>query len=150
MGAERGESEAPPSLYSTHLPAYPEPGDVQLGYLCHPITYRPSYCYRNSHMTRVHTQETPCNLRAASAHVCSQLLDGHKPMNTRSPAQAHGYYGYSCQHFPSRYANSCVCAKLSPTLCDPMDHSPPGSSVPGILQARRLEWVAMPFSRGSS
>ena len=37
-----------------------------------------------------------------------------------------------------------------PTLCDPMDFSPPGSSVPGILQARRLEWVAIFFSRGSS
>ena len=31
-----------------------------------------------------------------------------------------------------------------PTLCDPMDGSPPGSSVPGILQARTLEWVAIP------
>ena len=37
-----------------------------------------------------------------------------------------------------------------PTLCDPMDYSPPGSSVHGILQARTLEWVAMPSSRGSS
>ena len=36
------------------------------------------------------------------------------------------------------------------TLCNPMDCSPPGSSVHGILQARILEWVAMPFSRGSS
>ena len=35
------------------------------------------------------------------------------------------------------------------TLCDPMDCSPPGSSVCGILWARILEWVAMPFSRGS-
>ena len=35
-----------------------------------------------------------------------------------------------------------------PTLRDPMDRSPPGSSVPGILQARILEWVAMPFPRG--
>ena len=33
------------------------------------------------------------------------------------------------------------------TLCDPMDCSPPGSSVHGILQARILEWVSMPFSR---
>ena len=33
-----------------------------------------------------------------------------------------------------------------PTLCNPMDCSPPGSSVQGILQARILEWVAMPFS----
>ena len=37
-----------------------------------------------------------------------------------------------------------------PTLCKPMDCSQPGSSVHGILQARRLEWVAMLFSRGSS
>ena len=35
-------------------------------------------------------------------------------------------------------------AQLCPTLCDPMDCSPPGSSVHGILQARILEWVAMP------
>ena len=33
-----------------------------------------------------------------------------------------------------------------PTLCDPIDGSPPGSPVPGILQARTLEWVAISFS----
>ena len=37
-----------------------------------------------------------------------------------------------------------------PTLCDPMDCSPPGSSVHGIFQARILERVASPFSKGSS
>ena len=36
------------------------------------------------------------------------------------------------------------------TLCDPKDCSPPGSSVHGIVQARILEWFAIPFSRGSS
>ena len=60
-------------------------------------------------------------------------------------------------HFPSAYyflfllivvvvvlvSQSCL------TLCDPTDCSPPGSSVCGILQARILEWVAIPFSRGS-
>ena len=40
--------------------------------------------------------------------------------------------------------------QLCPTLCNPMDCSPPGSSVRGILQARTLEWVATSFSRGSS
>ena len=40
-------------------------------------------------------------------------------------------------------------AQLCPTLCDPIDYSPPGSSIHGILQARILEWVAIPFSRGS-
>ena len=46
-----------------------------------------------------------------------------------------------------------VCAKSlqsCPTLSDPMDCSPLGSSVQGILQARILEWVAISFSRGSS
>ena len=42
-----------------------------------------------------------------------------------------------------------VVAQLCPTLRDPMDCSPPGSSVHGILQARILQWVAMPSSRGS-
>ena len=41
-------------------------------------------------------------------------------------------------------AQSCL------TLCDPMDCGPPGSSLHGILQARILEWVAIPFSRGFS
>ena len=40
--------------------------------------------------------------------------------------------------------------QLCLTLCDPMDYSPPGSSVHGILQARIVEWVALPSSRGSS
>ena len=40
-------------------------------------------------------------------------------------------------------------AQLCPTLCDPVDCSPPGF-VYGILQARILEWVSIPFSRGSS
>ena len=41
-------------------------------------------------------------------------------------------------------------AQSCPTLCDHVGWSPPGSSVHGILQARVLEWVAMPSSRGSS
>ena len=41
-------------------------------------------------------------------------------------------------------------AQLYPTLCDPMDCNPPGSSVHGILQARILEWVVISSSRGSS
>ena len=37
-------------------------------------------------------------------------------------------------------------AQLCPTLCNPRDGSPPGSAIPGILQARALEWVAISFS----
>ena len=46
--------------------------------------------------------------------------------------------------------NSAAAAAKSlqscPTLCDPIDGSPPGSPIPGILQARTLEWVAISFS----
>ena len=41
-------------------------------------------------------------------------------------------------------------AQSSLNLCDPVDCSPPGSSVNGILEAKILEWVAISFSRGSS
>ena len=41
-------------------------------------------------------------------------------------------------------------AQSCPTLRDPMDYSPPGSSVHGILQAKILQWVAIPFFRGSA
>ena len=50
------------------------------------------------------------------------------------------------------YQASCCCyaaaqsLQLCPTLCDPIDGSPPGSPVPAILQARTLEWVAISFS----
>ena len=47
-------------------------------------------------------------------------------------------------------ADAAKSLQSCPTLCDPMDSSPPGSSVHGILQARILEWVAISFSRGSS
>ena len=44
----------------------------------------------------------------------------------------------------------CLVTQSCLTLCDPVDCSPPGSSVHGILQARILEWAAMPSSRESS
>ena len=50
---------------------------------------------------------------------------------------------------PAAAAAAAAAAKSlqsCPTLCDPIDGSPPGSAVPGILQARTLEWVAISFS----
>ena len=49
-------------------------------------------------------------------------------------------------HFTAAAAAAAKSLQLCPTLCDPIDCSPPGSSVPGILQARILEWVAISFS----
>ena len=50
------------------------------------------------------------------------------------------YQNYLAAAAAAKSRQSC------PTLCDPIDESPPGSSVPGILQARTLEWVAISFS----
>ena len=43
-----------------------------------------------------------------------------------------------------------LCVQSGPTLFDPVDYKPPGSSVPGVFQARTQEQVAISFSRGSS
>jgi len=66
--------------------------------------------------------------------------------STKSPTKIKDncHHNRSFPTLPSVQTQSCL------TLCDPMDHSLLGSSVHGILQARILEWVAMPFSRGSS
>ena len=50
--------------------------------------------------------------------------------------------------FSYKYATAAAAKSLQscPTLCDPRDGSPPGSPVPGILQARTLEWIAISFS----
>ena len=48
--------------------------------------------------------------------------------------------------FFSAAAATAKSLQSCPTLCDPIDGSPPGSSVAGILQARTLEWVAISFS----
>ena len=58
------------------------------------------------------------------------------PQHTHACAQTLGYKPYVC----------VLVAQSCPTLCNPMDYSPPGSSVHGILQAKILEWVAISFS----
>ena len=45
------------------------------------------------------------------------------------------------------YAAAAKSIQLCLTLCDPIDGTPPGSTIPGILQARTLEWVAISFSK---
>ena len=51
-------------------------------------------------------------------------------------------------HWPS--SSLVLVAQSSLTLCNPMDCSPPGSSVHGIIQAKILEWIVIPFFRDSS
>ena len=58
------------------------------------------------------------------------------------------YVSHSSKHFKDIAATTAAAKSLQlcPTLCDPIDGSPPGSPVPGILQARTLEWIAISFS----
>ena len=68
---------------------------------------------------------------------CPASTTREKPMQQQRPSKAKDIKTDFQNHSPVN-------------ICDPVDCSPPGSSVHGILQARTLEWVAMPFSRGSS
>ena len=89
-------------------------------------------------------------------HPCSHALGAQLPV---SPSVASGFafdgavVGAPLQR-PLRNlsdtVHACLFAQSCPTLCNPMDCSPPGSSVHGILQARILEWVAISSSRRSS
>ena len=75
--------------------------------------------------------------------------------NTNNFKKSNKYTGIINQliHLMFVYAAAAAAAKSLqsyPTLCDPIDGSPSGSAVPGILQARTLEWVAISFSKQSS
>ena len=54
-----------------------------------------------------------------------------------------------CSDFAAAAAAAAKSLQSCPTLCDPVDGSPSGSPVPGILQARTLEWVAISFSNAN-
>ena len=58
----------------------------------------------------------------------------------------HMYTAHTHTHTQWHTAAAAKSLQSCPTLCDPIDGSPPGSPVPGILQARTLEWVAIAFS----
>ena len=62
------------------------------------------------------------------------------PRNCRKNTDTHG----------NRFTVLCCVAQSCLILCDPMDCSPPGSSVHGLLQVRVVKWVAFPFYRESS
>ena len=99
-----------------------------------------------------------------------QCMNKEKPETERARIQTHFLTStfflintccWVCSTFQTVYMCVCMCiyryiyifyaaaAKLlqsCPTLCDPIDSSPPGSAVPGVLQARTLEWVPISFS----
>ena len=77
----------------------------------------------------------------------SYSMDPPDPgVKTTSPALAGGFFTTEPPGKPQMPTAAAKLLQLWQTLCDPRDGSPPGSSVPGILQARTLEWVAISFS----
>ena len=78
---------------------------------------------------RIYPHSHPPHTEGQNINTC---VDTFNSMNTHTAAAAAATAAKSLQ--------SC------PTLCNPIDSSPPGSPVPGILQARTLEWVAISFS----
>ena len=79
----------------------------------------------------------PAPITGASSGVSSSHRPRHSPIVPQSVI---------CEHAAAGAAAAAKSLQSCPTLCDPIDGSPPGSLVPGILQARTLEWVAISFS----
>ena len=86
---------------------------------------------RESHMERI-------------ANRCKKPYWGQKEKVTEKGVTENEMFGW--HHQLSGHAAAAKSLQSCPTLCDPIGSSPPGSPVPGILQARVLEWVAISFS----
>ena len=117
----------PQMRWSKHLPKAPPSKTIPLGIRISTCKFGETQTFRPQHYT---------------VHVTCTFSVVFSIFTVRSLAPL------TLDHFNclkwSEVAQSC------PTLCNPMDCSPPASSVHGILQARILEWVAISFSRGSS
>ena len=77
------------------------------------------------------------------------MITALKGLDLVKETQPHLRYRTNFQSIAVYHVAAAAAAKSlqsCPTLCDPIDGSPPGSAVPGILQARILEWVAISFS----
>ena len=70
-------------------------------------------------------------------YFLSKITDLHSVFQCRKTIASHIFTQFY------KYAAAAKSLQSCPTLCDPIDGSPPGSPVPGILQARTLEWVAI-------
>ena len=106
----------------------------------------------------VHRDWTPIVYLPPQFHICSTIIhcsQDHESNFLNSFLNQQNSHIKSVQlNQPSKTKCVCVCVcvwvtQSYPTLWNPMDCSLPGSSVHGILQARLLKWIAIPFSRGS-
>ena len=123
----------------------------------HQSPYRPSSCVTftlNSHWGRAATgKKKPCVYAHRVFWWCLTLSD---PVDCGLPgfsvregvlqARILERIGQYWLPYPSVAAAAAKSLQSCPTLCDPIDGSSPGSPIPGILQERTLEWVAIAFS----
>ena len=119
------------------------------------VTGMPGWWNRDK--TKIEREEGNGIVSAPSLQHYHQNLDSETQKPTKQVKIPHAYNSYWDSAVFLECVCVCVCARahakslqLCPSLCDPVDYSLPGSSVHGILQARILEWVAIPSSRGSS
>ena len=118
--------------YKIWVPLYPTVYPTVYSYLAKPVFQLSSiFIWRNASF--------PCTLYVSTGILLSLLI--HCIPWSRLSKIAFYLHMHVCM---------LNCFQSCPTLCNPMGCSPPGSSVPGILQARILEWAAMPSSRESS
>ena len=117
------------------------PGEVFQTFIPKPLGYLPSvwnwllvvfHCFQLKNMMVIRGTKGYSS-RCPLLHLCCVTA-------TKAPCEGQG-------HSPHQYE---LATQSCPTLCDPMDCSPPGSSIHGLLQTRILEWAATPSSRGSS
>ena len=97
--------------------------------------------------TNVKKKKNSCRQRLMGGKWSHLCFPGCRPPGTSSPVSQslQGTAG-GCSQVSFNPAAAAKSFQSCPTLCNPIDGSPPGSPVPGILQARTLEWVAISFS----
>ena len=96
----------------------------------------------------IHLFLTFLDLSMCSLSPFAQLINSYSSLKTLLgwPLVAYcGYYSFA-QLFQHAAAAAAKSFQSCPIVCDPIDGSPPASPVPGILQARTLEWIAVSFS----
>ena len=101
----------------------------------------------NTNLRKENQFEATLSFTVSSQH----RWDIHELCISENFTEAFSYFVaiFSCNmslHSSKKTATAAKSLQSCPTLCDPIDGSPPGSPVPGILQARTLEWVAISFS----
>ena len=132
------------ALQEDSLPAEPQGKPKNIGLDCHTLLQK-------IFLTQGSNPDLLCLLHCRQilyhwATSCS-VLQGIFPIQGSNPGLPHcRLILYSLGHRVTTAAAAAKSLQSCPTLCDPIDGSLPGSAVPGILQARTLEWVAISFS----